>query len=964
MLLTVVLLRRSRLAMAAMSLIVCLSALPTYAQDATEEQAQPLELDLQRMLFAADVDHHDDPVWDLQPEAGRRIIMLPFVLHAQEREIELTRPTINPRGGRFIAFVIPEDKPDHNTNDNAIDFAIFADTSEGALDRLLFSQAQEQNISDYEPVYQPDQPFDEQDPDTEQASAIDAKAPRLARRIILHPDGKVQWGLDRGMPSATLKPGGKDNLYPLKLDPQMLRDLEPPRPERITRQDGESSRDYALRKREQQLAQREQTNEFRELRDALRDLPDQFTMQSPAVIYAAVEIRDDDEISLQGPSPLPWSLSTADREMLNQVAQGGGAQGEEQKKAMTRLSAMVDSRHPMDARVVAFAALRGGIAEQMQPNGDAFRLLSKLVASKDPVARNAALYAVTHAEQQTRQSARVLEIAGQSAEGEDQKVMKLASLRTLFILEAANPENTGFIVTQINQAFSDPNGPEAWRVIDELLAALARVSQQGAGEEMGRIRSILASRLELDAIPADQGNDLIAAIIRHAPNSALAASWLDEKLLRSPDAARVNATLNALSRAKAPSTLTPAIEQAYRALIFTVPGLSSAGAAADESTLQMTGSIALTSNEHGLIKALGSTDAAQSALAWQALSHFRVGGNGYDAIDSADPEASLKTFEAIVEKGLDQDKTPAALVDFLDNHSESALRQAAGKALIKLLIDPGVDPAVATPAARRVLDARWGDSINLTDMTPDQQQKLVTALYERTGAQPPTSAGLVADQSTGMMDWFLQQIAQDGLPTAREWAQQAVGAEFGSPQQVFEWAASADPVVASAAASALVLSAGGSEADQQRFAQDVVAMNPRTAESVEQAWAKVRTQLYARALTSAQGTYKLAVTLHSFDQPTSTPQRIELGVVELKADGTNVSLSVEAVGVAVAQDRLAIQLKSLSSLRTFSNPDLAALPLSQLTEPLDLLPQESGAWSGRTQLPDGREIEVALEPAK
>jgi hypothetical protein len=263
----------------------------------------------------------------------------------------------------------------------------------------------------------------------------------------------------------------------------------------------------------------------------------------------------------------------------------------------------------------------------------------------------------------------------------------------------------------------------------------------------------------------------------------------------------------------------------------------------------------------------------------------------------------------------------------------------------------------------------------LTGAEPAEAFDVVAAFYKHMQGTIPPVVGLAYEPGGSLVSWFAAQLKDTKqLPSDRQWATQAGGDQAGGEAALLRLASSEDARLASAAAAALVLNAGGDQTQQQRFAQTVAVMAERDQQAVQKAWAEIKTALYAKALGNAQGTYTMLIRVHkterSFDPITGealdppAPTRIVLGVVQLKADGASVSLSTDAVAVSVADDRLAIRIDSLSSLRSFAKPELADLPLSQLDQPLDLVPQDGGVWAGRTPLPDGREMEVALEPAE
>lgn len=963
--------RRSACALVLLFLFAAAVSPSARAQETPEQDAvspqNALELDLHRLLFNDGGNSFNDPVWRLAPRSGQSVVLLPLRPQRVDRELELTRTPISLRGGRFIGFIIPKaegwrsDRPQ-------LDFAMFTDDSPEALDRLLLGESEGAADAGYdaEPDTEPESPTDPAVSGEGDIPPVPERAPRIARRIVLMPDGSIKWGLDRSIPSAELEQGSQDNLYPYKLDPEQLREQEPPRPERITRQDGESSRDYAERRREQQLEQREKMEKYRSLRDALRDLPEEFQAADPPLIYAAFDVREGDELALQGPSPLPWELSNADLERIRQLARGGGGTelDEAQRAAASGLSKLVDNRHPVSARAVALSVMGGGLAGAVSEGDPGYKLITKLLEAKDPVARRIVLYAIARAQPQTRTTANLLEVAGQSAQGAERQALQLASLRTLLALEAGNPDNTAFLVTQVNKALSAADGPAASRVLDEVLAALDAVAERGRGDELDRVVVTMVNRIDFSTIPQAQRDAAIRVILRHAPDSAVAAGWLDVKLLRNTDASFVDPTLAMLDKAE---QATPPAADDGAGLSQADPQPQAPGPAQGD-TLKLAGLIPIDSANHGLIRALDSTDTARRDAAWKVVGHFRVVADTGSA-DTAD--ASAKTFEKVYDSALKQPKTPATLVDFVANHDRqgSALSEHAAAGMLRLLYEKGVDPAASKRAAQQIVGSGRDYGQALNKLEPAARLKAVATLYEQLEGAAPLVIGLVADPETRLLGWFATQIQEGTLPSARDWSAYAGGEDNGGERALLQVASTSGPMAASAAAAALALNAGGTAEDQQRFAAVVGVMEERTEQGVAEAWANLKTQLYTKALKSAQGTYRVVVT--RLAQPNADPaeagqsdRRTELGVVELKVEGEAVSLSVAAVKVSVSQELLALRIESIASLRTFNSPDLADLPLSQMDRPMDLLPRDGGAWSGETSLPDGAMLRVSLEPAE
>jgi len=978
-------------------------AMPSQAQEAASGQ-----VDLQRLIASMGQGggnaNIQDPVWDLRPQGGQQFIVLPMIYQPGEAAYTVSKPAVSPRSARFVGFYIPSDRDQLNQNRGGnqptLDLRTLTSGDIKAIEAMLLAEP-------LDPQQQAELERQRQEAERLRAEqealqgigepegpVVPEFAPRLARSIQISPEGTVTWEADRSIPGAELKAAGEQNMYAYKLDAQALRAAEPPRAERTERRPDEDSRVYSERRREDQLRQRDEQEAFRALRERVSALPDRFTQPLPEVIYLVFTGSDSQTLELQGPDPYPWKLTTDDANNLRALAQGrGGGQGQgpsvETNRAISVLANFLATGHPLSQQSVAVAAYEANLPGQVLEGDAGYRMLTQLLSSDDTLTRQITLTSLAQTLPPTRASAKLLADAAQSAPPELAQTLELASLRAMFSIDAAKSENAGFLVTLVNEAMRNPTGPSAGKVIDELLRALEQsgVMNNHAGPASAdRVDVVLINRVDFSIVQEDQLDGVIAAIIRRSPTNSTASGWLDIKLLRSGDDRLVSRTLELLGQADAGSTLIKPLTADLRELVFDQPTGD-----ADQPPLDLTldGKIPLDSANHGIVTAITAADPTRRALAWQVLRHFEIAGSSVQSADGVDNQAA--TFELIVDSGLSEEQTPLYLIDFIDNQDEGQLAQRSAERINQILL-LNVDPSAKMRAARKYLASpqRYGQL--LPQVQPLERGVIVEELYALLTGERPMVLGLARDPQGQQTRWFVDYMQQTGaLPTPAQWAASQ------TEQQLLQTATTPDNTVRAGAAAALVLNAGGDDNDRTQLLNAISPLATPDAQAIAQAWTPIKQGIYAKVLADAAGSYNLVLTLRGenragglnlsgrpnpqFPPPNpgdpdadTTPaepgdlaqpvlRQIELGVVDLKVNQLTVSLSAEGVPISVGDERLAIVLDDVSTLTGFNNPDLADLPLSQLRQWLELLPQTDGSWTGAMRLPDGRTLQVTLRPA-
>jgi len=931
-----------------------------------------IDIDIERLIFDNRGSGVPDPVWRLQPSTGRRILLLPFTVDNVHRPYELSRFPISVRAGRLVGFVIPKAEADaRGGGGEEADLNQIIRAAPGELQQLLFESAEDQADVPAEADDPPQiDPLDDDAPEPTPQSA-----PRLAREITLHPEGTVQWEMDRNIRGAELQSPSERNPYAYKIDPRHLRDAQPERAERLSRNEGEDSRAYAQRKREHLLAEREKQNAYRELRDSLRNLPERFSDPMPPLLYAAIEMPDDDTLSLEGPAPFPWTVDADKKQLLEELSRNANAlQQDGAEQLAGRLITMIED-HPLDARAIAYALQRSRLAGQVEVDSPGYRVLARLVQSDDLPTRRIALYSAAAANPPTLASAKLIGVAGEAALGEERKMLSFASLSKLMSTQADDPDNARVLIDRVGQTISDPQGPNAPQIMERVLASLDPGQGDQRGQASSEARAVMIDALDLSGLDKDEFEGVARAVIQHAPRNPIAAGWLDQQLLGSTDRDLVNAALIALYESKVvPTKENERYEQGAAADAAPQPAI-------DADAIVLSDTIPMTRTDHALIALFNDDDDARSAAAWAVVGRFHIAldedgaravleAPGRDAQGQPAVDPTVALFDSILDKARQRERMPASVIDFIVHQKDPALATVANDRFAALLaLGLAQKPAHAAVEAYIAQPDRFTQAIGA--LAPADQMKLMQTMYRAQDEDAPLIAGLIADRGQAM-NWFTGFVKDKGeLPTRADWNAMA---QEQSESALLQSASDDDVTIATAGAAALVATSGGNAQHERAFVQTVALMSSREPQLVKAEWEKQRVKILTSAFEDAAGTYELVATLleraeappadNESEAATQSEKRIDLGIVELIAEGVELSLSAETVQVSSLPDKLGIRLENPSSLRSFSKPELTAISTQQLARPIDLLPNEQGAWVGETSLRDGRTLRVSLEPTR
>ncbi|MBB6429400.1 HEAT repeat domain-containing protein [Algisphaera agarilytica] len=964
----------------------------TAAQAQDEQPAGPQALVQMELLLGSDrvmSESVSGTVWDVNPTAGRRLVQLPMRIlpgEAGAGEMVLEEPALSFQGGRFLFWEIPDDQ---STGSRGRTSEPVGPTDEELLD-LEYLLTRGSDVDDRRGL---DAGGDEGSGQSE----VPEIAPRLARELFISQAGgvtRVAWEVARGFPGGVVKNGGEDQPYSLLLDRAQLEELEPERPERLTRNADESSREFTYRKRLADAEYRELAGTYRDLQKMVRALPDRFEQDLPETVWAVFEVNAlASGWTLRGHESGPWTMDFDDWELLTTLASGRGggrnASGEgdystEELTQIRQLAAMAGDPHPWTQRLLATAVAQSEFPGKAAPDDVVSKLLEKMLQSPDTLARNRTVYALAQVEPATPAVSQVL--AASARETRDPAI-QLAALRAELSLQLAdaapsrNGEATGDgvsgAINSVNAMLSDEDGADAGLVVEQFLVTIPDDEQT--------VTAVI-SGVRFDNLPKPRFDAAVAAVLRSAGEQPeVVGGWVNLQLLGSNDPSVVSRTLDLLARADEPAPILTPLARGLSGMVFR----ESESAEDAPLDLMITSGIPLDSANHSLFRLLNSGDPLLRKKGWLVLRHFELTdrptsgsrrSNPATEADDSDPLAM------IVDAGLsDPRSTPSSLVSFLARQSDAA---RADGSLLRVVVE-GDQPA-SRHAARVLRGSERSFDTALREMEPDARETFANRVYEALGDGPEPVTGLMRDEAGGgrggVIGWFAQELAAGELPDPSAWGEAA-----GGERNLMQAAVATDEQLAAGAFAALTAMAGGDRELQykmfERFKDD---RKTKTSDSMVEAWVDARKDIYTQRLRSAAGDYRLVMIVTGLapaeggvgrasdpilgSDPSvaqaraegaavvETSERTTLGVTRLIADGRAIRFSSGTPELGVPEDQLAIRITTPSQLKAFEVQQIKDLPLEESDEPLDLFPQDQGVWRGTMILRDGRDFELVMEP--
>ncbi len=989
-----------------LAVLLCLgfavTAPPTQAQLAENSNANQLQepgltLDIDALLTDDQVfeDTVESNIWSLKPQPGRRLIQIPLIVTPKNKTTRLASPTIKLRGGRFVAWrIIPDDVDNNSTRSGGTGgYGGYGQQESYRDNPLSVGSLRNLNIENLGQLDNPNQQTG-QAPTPQVAEASDAlpeNIPMLTRDLTVSPNGVVHWQLERAIPGAEVKSGQEG--YFLKLRADRLKELEPKRPERAARQaggrtggggraggraSGQGSREADARRRTEELEFRAKATEYRELRDQIRKLPTEFQTKLPTRLWAVFEVSDRiKELSFTGGPPMPWQIKMDNLTTLREVASrsgGGGDLTAQDFTAVSRMTLMLANEHPLTQRSVASAMAAAQMFGKAQQGDALYRLIDKLLKGGDSQAVQTTAGGLASTVPPTPATLSLL----RGALAHMDPGSKLLALGGLLSTQENDPIGQRQMITTANQMLVDPQGPGAVYVLDQLAHAI--VDKPDAILFVG-------SGIRFDSLDATALDQAIVYIANTSGDSAVAAEWMDHGLLGSSNPKVVHRTIEVLATSAPGGGAVSMLTKKLVAFAFGPPNKDAANRA--KPPLRGIVRIPIGSTGHSFYRVLNAGDPDRRALGWKALRHFQIHNNdsasaGRFQQGVGDTQDKPDRLGMILDAGFNETVTPPSLVLFLVNQEDP---QQATAALVRIVVE-GRGPAI-TQAARALVRSGRQLEQPLQALTPEQRGTFAVRLYEAVAGSSPMVAGLmrVSDSRSPLVNWFAQQVSTSGLPESTDWASAANGED-----NLLSLASSSDPELAGAAVAALVASAGGDEATARDLARKMGNAADRTAEGLREQWSSAKQEIYVSRLTHAAGRYHLVVNLRgsnddgygqggyggyggyggfefpaqgqSFNTPANAPliKSFNVALIELEADGHSIGLASGTLTLGVADTRLAISLLVPTELKDFGHEELSKIPIEDIDDPIDLVPQKDGSWRGASALLDGRSIEVIFDP--
>jgi len=964
------------------------------AQDVPAEPSTEVRLDLllgsDRVLSGSVT----GPVWDVAATPGRRLVQLPMRITPRPaaepgEEAALDEPSYDFTGGRFLFWVLPEDGTAATSRGRA---GASADGPRDAelLDLLSLLTRGEDTTADA--------PRAVELPPATRLPGVPAEAPRLARKLFVSRDAdgraRVAWEVTRGIQGGTVTSGSAAQPYALLLDRDQLDALEPERPERLTRNANESSREFTLRRRQADADYRALALAFRELQKRVRSLPDRFERDMPETVWAVFEVNAlGSGWTMRGHAAGPWSMGFDQWEQLTELASGSGsrtATGDgdftaDERSEINRLAQLARDPHPWTQHLLSAALSRSDLPGRASPGDPAAQLIAVVLNSPEVLARNRMVYTLVRLDPATPAAAQLL---GDAAQKTGDQAIQLAALQAKLGVQLADATGRGAAgegvagaIQVTNAMLADEQGPDAGLVIEQLLAAIPDTPESDAAV-IGGVR--------FDNLPRPRFDAAVAAVLRSAGDRpTVVGGWLNRQLLGSNDADVVGRTLDLMSRADAPAPVVGPVARGLRALVFSPAEAIDSRAAAPALTLAS--GLPLDSANHALFKLLNSGNPDLRQKGWRVLRHFELtdqpaaGSRRRGAPAAADTASD--PLKMIVDAGLSQpNATPSSLVPFLARQPDT---DRADGPLLRVVVEG--DPAASRRAARVLRGSERNFGSALAAMEPDDREAFANRMYDALGDGPEPVAGLMRSETSGrgaggVVGWFADELAAGELPAPAAWAE-----AMGGERSLMQAAVSTDEKLAAGAFAALTAMAGGDrELQYKMFERFKVERTSKTSESMAEAWIDARKDIYTQRLKSAAGEYRLVMTVTGLApveggagkasdpilgrDPSAAAAQVEgsaavekterttLGVLRLIADGRALTFSSGTPALGVPDDQLAIRITTPSQLKAFDAAEVKALPLEQAEQPLDLLPEPEGRWRGKMMLADGRDFELLMEP--
>lgn len=371
-------------------------------------------------------------------------------------------------------------------------------------------------------------------------------------------------------------------------------------------------------------------------------------------------------------------------------------------------------------------------------------------------------------------------------------------------------------------------------------------------------------------------------------------------------------------------------------------------------------------------------------------------------------------YRTLVDAALTQPTMPPQVIAFLGSEGPS---QRAADQLARLVLHGDED--TQRLAAHALQRSRQPIDQSLLAMDLKQRHTFTLNVYRHLRGEEPLVAGLMLDPSpqSPSARWFGTQLAMSGPPDPSQWH-----LAYGDEQPLLQLAGVNNQDLSAGAIAALVGSVGGDDGAARQFQETVSLLPDRSPASIALAWSEAKQTIFRERLAQTAGRYRLVI--HVYDaatnnpagaganparpgppgafpggpgpfppgpgfpdarftppgaQPVNNPQRtgnasdrppvegppslvIPLGSVRFVVEKDGIRFADLDLTLKLPESRFAIELTNPAELKVLPINQLANVPLEQVSQPLLLSPRAKGVWGGWLTLPDGRYLELLMQP--
>ena len=895
-------------------------------------------LDMEALLERPEIlsQNIGDRVWVYHVRKGRRLVQVPVRVVNVSQPVELDRPSVDLRLGRFVAWRIPQPKNadsrpktrPHRENEKQPprlgDRELLAEMSGGQA-----------RVREDDPIRKGiDKLGDAVDATDAVIEGAPDDAPRVARSVRVLPNG-VMYPLERAIPGAEVGKG--TSVFHLNLRRGRLAEQQPKRGERPERRPNEPVQEF----RKRVIAYREgilqDLEDFKKLREAVMALPDEITAKRPEVFLCVFEMPAViDELTLQnvrvpeadnakavGSWTIPISVLNELRKLYSGKggARRGGGLSEDQTATVEHLLAWTEDRHPLSLRASAMAVKSAGWLWMAQPNDPLYELLSRILQGPDGEARSEIVTGLVAMVPPTSASAKLLRSSASNLSPQ----LRLQTLKNLFTTEKQGVASEREMIATANDVLADPSSPPA----DEVVLQMVRTAQGKPGTIAG-----LVDGVRFAVLPEPRRSEAIRAVVRLAGAYDLAAKMVDQRLLKGEDAEVLERALKELAELK--------VDHGRGA---TRPGEKVERASQPLAEGRASAPIPIESEEHNLFALLVSDRDAIRRQAFAALESFRFSPREEEAASTMSDPRYRRLLEAVFEN----QPAPPSAAKFLGRQPEA---QKAAASLVELVLHAG-EPS-AGYAARALLELGRDVTPLLRQMRSEERRRLASRLYlEQDGQVTPIVGLLQAPGATRhLVPWFGKRMSDGELPPPAQWAEIYRGVE-----DLLQLVAEGEEVTARAAATALITAVGGDVEEVDALVARLDGVEPNATAELRERWASFRAEMLRRTLQRAAGEYRLGLVV----EERGGARRIELGNITLVESDTGLAVANDAFPIRPNTGTLGFEIDPVE-LKNLRAQALEELPLERVTQPVQLRPTDEGGWVGYVSLPDGRRGTLAFEP--